>query len=181
MAAKILDRLRFSKEVIEDVVLLIREHMFVYDPEAVTLKGVRRLLSRVGSDHIDDLFRVREADRIGSGVPKAQPYRLRYLKAMIEKVQDDPVSVKMLKVNGTDVMEILKIEPGPRIGALLSILLEEVLDEPKLNDQEALIKRLKELHKLSDSELVKLKEKARRSAEEAQERIDGEIKKKYFV
>lgn len=181
IAIEIMDRLRFPKEMTEKAALLIREHMFVYDPETVTLKGVRRLLSRVGLENIDDLIKLREADRIGSGVPKAQPYRLRYLQAMIEKVKKDPVSPKMLKVTGHEVMDLLKIEPGPKVGKVLTVLLEEVLDDPKLNAKKNLEERIKELGKISEKELEKLAEKAKKSALEAQERIDEEIKKKYFV
>ncbi len=181
MALKMLDRLRFGKETVEKVALLVREHMFVYDPEVVTLAGVRRLLRRVGKEHIDDLFLVREADRIGSGVPKAQPYRLRHLKAMVEKVQQDPIHPKMLKIKGDAVMEILKIEPGPRVGKILAILLEEALDDPNVNEPEILKQRVVELGKLTDQELDALAAKAKEKAQKAQERIDGEIKKKYFV
>jgi poly(A) polymerase/tRNA nucleotidyltransferase (CCA-adding enzyme) len=181
MALEILDRLHFPKKMTEKIVLLIREHMFTYDPDIVTLKGVRRLIRRVGLENIPDLFKVREADRIGSGSPKAWPYRLRHLEAMVEKVKHDPVSPKMLKITGHDVMEVLKIEPGPKIGQLLAILLEEVLDEPKINVKENLLKRIKELGELPENELGGLAEKAKKSAMEAQERIDEEIKKKYFV
>jgi len=181
MVLKIMDRLRFSKELTEKVALLVREHMFVYDPEAVTLKGVRRILNRVGQENIDDLIRLREADRIGSGVPKAQPYRLRYLQAMIEKVKKDPVGPKMLKINGEDVMKILKTEPGPKIGAVLAVLLEEVLDNPKLNEKKKLEARVKALGKLSEKELAAMRAKAQKAAAQAQERIDEEVKKKYFV
>jgi len=181
MAKKILERLCFSKKTIDQVTLLIREHMFVYDPEAVTLKGVRRLLQRVGRENMDDLFRLREADRIGSGVPKAQPYRLRHLKAMVEKVQNDPIGPKMLKIDGTKIMEILNIKPGPKVGMMLSVLLEETLDDPGMNTEKKLEKRLKELNELPESELKAMMLKAKKSAAAAQERIDKEIKDKYFV
>lgn len=181
MALKILDRLKYPKALIEKVALLIREHMFVYDPESVTLRGVRRLISRVGQDNMEDLIKIREADRIGSGVPKAQPYRLRYLQAMIEKVKKDPIGPKMIAANGTDIMKALKIEPGPKVGYIISILLEEILDEPKLNKKEKLLERAEKLGKLSEKELRTLAEKSKKSAHEAQERIDEEIKKKYFV
>ena len=68
-------------------------------------------------------WRVREADRIGSGVPKAVPYKLRHFKYMVEKVSKDPISVKMLAIDGTDVMRILGSEPGPKIGLVLNALL----------------------------------------------------------
>jgi len=181
MVLKILDRLRVARDVTEIVALLVREHMFVYDPETVTLKGVRRLLQRVGVDNIDDLFDLREADRIGSGVPKAQPYRLRHLKAMVDKVKTDPVSAKMLKVNGESVMKELSIAPGPKIGAILAILLEDVIENPELNTEEVLLKRVRELGGLDEQELVAFAKKAKSSAAQAQERIDGEILEKHFV
>lgn len=181
MALEIFDKLHFPKKMAEKVALLIREHMFVYDPETVTLKGVRRLVSRVGAENVDDLIKIREADRIGSGVPKAQPYRLRYLQAMIEKVKKDPVSPKMIKVAGNEVMKLLGIEPGPKVGKILTVLLEEVLDDPKSNTKKHLESKIKELGKLSEKDLERLTEKAKKSVLEAQERIDGDIKKKYFV
>lgn len=181
MAAQILDRLRFSREIIEKVVGLIREHMFVYDPETVTDAGARRLLRRVGPENIEDLFMLREADRIGSGVPKAQPYRLRHLKFRIEKVSKDPISAKMIKVNGDDLIKDLDIQPGPRMGFILAILLEEVLDDPSLNEKEKLLARVQALNALKDEQLAEMAKFAKKSADEAQTKVEEEIKKKYFV
>ena len=181
MVLNMLDRLRFPRDMVEKAALLVREHMFVYDPETVTLSGVRRLVRRAGPENMDDLLRLREADRIGSGVPKAQPYRLRYLKAMIEKVQKDPIHPKMLKIKGNDVMEILKIEPGPKVGKVLAVLLDEVLESLGLNQGEILKKRVQELGRFSEKELEKLADKAKENAKEVQQRIDDEIKRKYFV
>jgi len=177
----ILNRLKYPKDLIKKVALLVREHMFVYDPEVTTEKGVRRLLRRIGKENIDDLIKVREADRIGSGVPKAQPYRLRHLQAMIEKAKEEPVSVKQLKVNGDMMIKDLGMEPGPRMGHILAILLEEVIDDPKLNTKKYLLDRVKELKELSDKELSKLASKAKEAAKEEQERLDDAIKQKYFV
>lgn len=181
MALKILDRLRFSKEMVEKIALLIREHMFVYDPETVTDAGARRLLRRVGPENIEDLFRLREADRIGSGVPKAQPYRLRHLKFRIEKVSKDPISAKMLKANGEDVIREANIRPCPKVGHILAVLLEEVLDDPSLNEQELLLNRIRDLAQMEDEKLAEMAKFARKSADEAQIRIEEEMKKKYFV
>ena len=181
MALEILDRLRFSKEITERVALLIREHMFVYDPETVTDAGARRLIRRVGKENIEDLFKLREADRIGSGVPKAQPYRLRHLKFRIEKVSNDPISAKMLQLDGNDLMKDLNMLPGPRIGFILAILLEEVLDDPAINKKEILLERAKTLNALEDKQLVEMAKFAKKSADEAQTKIEEEIKEKYFV
>lgn len=181
MAVEILDRLHFPKKMIEKIALLVREHMFSYDPEVVTENGVRRLVRRVGAENIDDLFLIREADRIGSGVAKAVPYRLRHLKAMIEKAKQAPLSVKMLKVNGLDIMGELKIQAGPKIGKILNVLLEEVIDNPKINEKEKLIRRTRELDKLSEKELDKMTEAAKKRAAEAQKKLDEEVMKRYFV
>ncbi|MBI4133229.1 CCA tRNA nucleotidyltransferase [Candidatus Uhrbacteria bacterium] len=181
MVLNMLDQLKFPREFTEKVALLVREHMFVYDPDAVTLAGVRRLLRRVGPENVPDLIKVREADRIGSGVPKAQPYRLRYLQAMIEKVQQDPVSPKMLKLKGDTVMRLLDIPPGPRVGKILAVLLEDVLDDPSLNDDEKLSRRVRELGTLPEVELDALTASAKQKAADVQRRIDDELKGRYFV
>jgi len=181
MAAKALDRLRYSKEFIEQVVHLVRYHMFYYNVGEVSERGVRRFLARVGPETVPDLFRVREADRIGSGTPKATPYKNRHLLFMIEKVKNDPISPKMLKVNGDDVMAILKIQPGHRVGWILSALLEEVLDDPKKNEREELIARVKVLNKMDDAKLKKLALAAREKKGDFEEEVEEEIKKKYFV
>jgi hypothetical protein len=155
--------------------------VFVYDPETVTDAGARRLLRRVGSENIEDLFLLREADRIGSGVPKAQPYRLRHLKFRIEKVSKDPISAKMLQLDGSDLMKDLNMIPGPRIGAILAILLEEVLDDPINNKKEILLEKAKTLNVLKDEQLAEMAKFAKKSANEAQTEVEEEIKKKYFV
>ena len=176
-AINILQRLKFSKKTIEKVALLIRNHMFVYGVDEVTEAGVRRLLKRVGLKNIKDLINLRVTDRLGSGCPKAIPYKLRHLEYLIEKVSRDPISVKMLKINGHDLMKILKIKAGPRLGLMLSALLAEVLEEPKLNNKQKLSQRVKELNKLSAQEL---KQKDRKIKEKKEE-IDLEIKGKHWV
>ena len=181
MTAKILDRLRFGKEAVEYVTHLVRSHLFYYNVGEVTEAGVRRFLVRVGPENVDDLLKVREADRIGSGVPKAFPYKLRHLLFMIEKVKHDPIHPKMLEVDGEDVMKILQIPPGPKIGAILNVLLEEVLDDPTKNTRENLEVRIENLGKMDMEELQKLSEKAREKKEEFESGVEEEMKKKYYV
>src|SRR3989344_5584295 len=181
MSAKVLERLRFPKDFSEKVVRLVRWHLFYYSVGEVSESSVRRVLRNVGPDLIEDLIRVREADRIGSGVPKAVPYKLRHFKFMVEKVQKDPISVGMLKVKGDDVMKILRIRPGPKVGMALSALLEEVLQEPKKNTKEYLIGRIKELGELSEAELKKLAESGKEKKEEVEASRDRELKEKFWV
>jgi putative nucleotidyltransferase with HDIG domain len=182
MTAKILERLRFSKKIIEKVVKLVRCHLFYYDTEEVTDSSVRRLIQRVGPENIYDLVKVREADRIGSGVPKAVPYRLRHFLYRVEKVIKEPaVSLRHLQIDGNEVMEILKIKPGPKVGMILNAVFEEVLDDPKKNEKEYLLKRAEELGKLSEKELQKLAEAAKEKYKHLLEEEDEEIKRKHYV
>ncbi len=181
MAVKVLDRLRFPKDFTEKVVHLVRYHLFYYNVGEVTEAGVRRFLARVGPENVGDLLKVREADRIGSGVPKAFPYKLRHLLFMIEKVKHDPISPKMLAVRGDDVIKVLDIQPGPRVGFILSVLLEEVLDDPNKNSGENLEDRIQELGKLSDAELKKLAEKAREKKDEFESGVEEKMKQEFRV
>jgi len=181
MAAQALQRLCFSKEIIEKVAHLVRYHMFYYNVGEVSEAGVRRFLARVGPENVDDLLKLREADRIGSGTPKAVPYKNRHLLFMIEKVKHDPLSPKMLKVDGHDVMKILKIEPGPKVGQILAVLLEQVLDNPKKNTEKNLQSEIKKLGKLSQAELQKLAKKAGEKKDEFEGEAEQEMKKKYWV
>jgi poly(A) polymerase/tRNA nucleotidyltransferase (CCA-adding enzyme) len=181
MAKAMLSRLKFPSKDIEKITKLIRYHMFYYNVDEVSESSVRRLVRKVGQEHMDDLLKLRMADRIGSGVPKAEPYKLRHWQYMIEKVSRDPLSVTMLKVNGKDIMEMLGIAPGPRIGWLLQILFGEVLDDPKKNERLYLEKRLKELHGLGDRELQKLAQSAKEEMERIEQSTDEIVKQKYFV
>ncbi|KKQ15129.1 MAG: hypothetical protein US28_C0022G0001, partial [Candidatus Daviesbacteria bacterium GW2011_GWA1_36_8] len=54
-----------------------------------------------------------------------------------------PFSISDLKVNGTDVMEILKIKPGPKVGEVLNKLFQEVLEDASKNNREYLMGRIK--------------------------------------
>src|SRR3990172_9278246 len=66
-----------SRETIEKVVNLVRWHMFFSDTEKITLSAVRRLVANVGKENVWDLIDMRGCDRVGTGRPKENPYRLR--------------------------------------------------------------------------------------------------------
>ncbi len=178
---QILSRLKFPKKEVEKITRLVRYHLFYYNVDEVTESSVRRLVKNAGPENMEELLQVRQADRIGSGVPKAEPYKLRHLKYLIDKVSQDPISAKMLKVNGSDIIKLLEIKPGPRIGYILDILLGYVLDDPKKNTKEFLEGEVKKLGELSDAELAKLAEKAENSVQDLETKKDEMTKQKYWV
>jgi hypothetical protein len=84
-------------------------------------------------------------------------------------------------VRGGDVMEMLKVPPGPRVGYILSALLEEVLDDPKRNTKKYLEPRVLALGKLDENELEALARAAREKAEEFESEVEEKMKSKYYV
>lgn len=178
---KILEDLRLSRETIEKVTNLVRWHMFFSDTESITLSAVRRLVAHVGKENIWDLIDVRLCDRIGTGRPKENPYRLRKYQSMIEQVMRDPVSVGMLKIDGKRLMEVNNMNPGPRVGYILHALLEEVLENPDLNTPEYLEKKSQELNQLTDEDLKSLGQKGKEKMAEIEDEMLREIKDRHKV
>ncbi|MDP3710182.1 MAG: CCA tRNA nucleotidyltransferase [bacterium] len=186
MTAQIMDRLKFSHNQTEKICKLVRWHLFKYDVEedaATTDSSIRRLIRKVGVENMEDLVKLRICDRMGMGVPKAVPYRLRHFQFRVEKIlhEEEAPTPKMLLVDGADVMNILKIEPGPKIGRILEVLLQEIIDDPAKNIKENLESRIKNLGKLSDDELAKMAEKAESKIELVEDERVSKIKAKYYV
>lgn len=181
MSAKILSRLKFSKKTIDLIAKLIRYHLFFSDTEKITLSAVRRIVRNVGTENIWDLMKVRFADRIGMGRPKETPYRLRKYESMIDEAMRAPLSVTALKVDGEDLMKLLNIKPGPRIGHILHILFDEVLDDPNKNIKKYLEEKAMGLNKIGDAELDKLGKKAKDRKSEIEAKEIKEIRQKWWV
>lgn len=181
MTKKIMQRLRFPAKITDTVVVLVRNHMFFSDVDQITLSAVRRIVANVGKENVWDLMKVRACDRIGMGRPKEKPYRLRKYEAMIEEAMRSPVSVGMLKIDGTKIMEITGEKPGPRLGFILHALLEEVLEDPEKNTTEYLDNKTRELSQLPDNELRALGEEGKEKKAEAEQKELQKIRKRHQV
>lgn len=181
MTTKILARLKFSKKSIELIAKLVRYHLFFSDTEVISLSAVRRLVRNVGPENIWELMNVRFCDRIGMGRPKESPYRLRKYESMIDEAMRAPLSVTALKIDGLKLMNLLKIQPGPKIGQILNVLFEEVLDEPGKNTEQYMEKRAMELNALGDKELEDLAKQAKDKKTQIEQSEIKEIRKKWYV
>ena len=170
---KIMERLKFPKKSTDLVVSLVRNHMFFSDTEQISLSAVRRIVQKVGNENIWTLMEIRECDRVGMKKAEA-PYRLRKYHAMIEEVLHDPISVGQLEIDGEYMIKELHMKPGPRMGWILSALLEEVLDDPKKNTKEHLTELIKSLDMLGDQELRTLGERGKEKKDELEKE---EVKK----
>ncbi len=143
MAKEICERLRFTNKQTEKVVTLVRMHMFAYQPE-MTDAAIRRIIRKVGKENIADMVLLRIADRKGSG-SKTTSWRFMELQKRIGEQLFEPMEINDMVIDGRDVMEVLKVSPGPIIGKVLKELFDEVLEDTSKNNREYLLSRIKEL------------------------------------
>lgn len=150
---KIMTRLKFSNEMIKNVIHLVKEHMFHYE-ENWTNAAVRRFIIRVGKENLEDLYDLRFADMYGMWNQKieikySEPVALLLeLKERIneELMKQNALSLKDLNVNGKDLMEN-GIPAGKKLGEILNHLLDCVIEDPSLNSREKLLEIAKNIDK----------------------------------
>jgi len=135
-------KIKLSNKELDQLFRLVRWHMFTVQ-ETQTDKAVRRFIRNVTLDYIDEMIALRRGDRLGSGA-KETSWRWELFKQRIVEVQKQPFAVKDLKVDGKDVMEILGIKPGPKVGEVLNAIFKEVEEKPELNEREVLLEKIKE-------------------------------------
>ncbi len=148
LTKEIMMRLKFSNDRITRVTHLIAHHMFDYKKE-LSDRAIRRFVKRVGADNVDGLIALRKADDLAHG-------RGRDFEKDIEKFENridsqikksHPFTISDLAVNGHDVIKIVDLQPGSRIGQILNRLLEVVIEKPEYNTKDKLIKILKDMSK----------------------------------
>lgn len=145
IAEEICQKLKFSKKDREKVVTLIRWHMFSVN-ENLSDAGVRRFIRRIGVENVKDMMDLRVGDRLGGGTQTAESWRLKLFKEKVEKeLKPAPFSVSDLKINGSDIMKLLQIKPGPKVGVILQKLFEEVDEDLSKNKKDYLLSRIKDL------------------------------------
>lgn len=142
---KISQRLRLSKKDEQKLVTLVRRHQFTVD-ERQTDKAIRRFIRNVGQENLNDMLQLRTADRLGGGA-KETSWRLERFKNKLIEVQKQPFSVTDLRVNGNDVMKILKIHSGPLVGKILHQLFKEVVENKQKNERKYLFDLIKKIGK----------------------------------
>ena len=141
MADEWLRRYRFSNEERKSIVHLVRHHLICYSSEWSDA-AVRRFVRRVGTEHLDALMDLGRADAIGKGRPAESEFAaLDELRGRIESLtaQGAAFGTRDLAISGKDVMDKLGVRPGPIVGRVLERLLERVLEDPTLNQRDALL------------------------------------------
>ncbi len=144
-AKEVLLRLRASRKQAEHTARIIHHHVFEHlDPGQ---EGrVRTLIFQAGTQVVEDAILLRKASLQAAG---ARTEVLSSLEKLLEKVREilsDPEALRKMRpvLTGRDVMEILGLSSGPRVGQILAQMQKAVLLEPHLNQKEALSRFLLE-------------------------------------
>ena len=146
LAAALLERLRFSRAFQEQVLPLVRRHMFPCDP-GMTDTALRRLAAKVGRDALFDLLELRRADIVASGSHYHRAWQaLSKFAARIQALlrEEKALTLADLAVDGHDVMTVLGLAPGPEVGRVLQELFFWVTEDPERNTRERLLQHLEE-------------------------------------
>ena len=142
LTEEISTRLKFDNKTINDVKILVREHMFSFNEESkIKTSVIKKFINRVGIDNLENLFCLRIADIKGSkNKDQSKIDNVTFLVGECHRIiaEKQPLTVKDLKINGYDLME-LGIEQGFMIGKILNGLLEKVLENYELNDRDVLL------------------------------------------
>ncbi|MBI2596052.1 CCA tRNA nucleotidyltransferase [Candidatus Daviesbacteria bacterium] len=135
-------RFNLSNKQADKLYRLVRWHMFSVS-ENQTDSAIRRFIKNAGIENLDDMMALRIGDRLGGGTQKEVSWRMEKFQQKIAAVLKKPFTISDLKINGHDVMKVLNIKPGPKVGEILNKLFEEVLKDSSKNRREYLLGRIK--------------------------------------
>lgn len=141
IARKVLRRLKFDNHTLYMVTGLVKYHDRHVEPHP---KQVRRAVFKIGKDIFPLLFSVKRADIAAQSDYKQEEKltRLDQVQNVYDEIvsKNQCVSLKTLAVTGRDLIAEAGMQPGPELGRVLSRLLDEVIEDPELNQKEALLK-----------------------------------------
>jgi tRNA nucleotidyltransferase (CCA-adding enzyme) len=143
LAKSALARLRYPTALRRRVERLVRHHMFSIG-KGDELRA-RRFLAKYGDELAFELIDHKEADYRGKPGPDAEPpvedlEKLDRFRRLLQRERKHPHRLADLAVNGKDLIEA-GFTAGPGLGRVLENLLRDVVDDPKLNTREELLRR----------------------------------------
>lgn len=146
MTDGVLRRLKFSNDERERIVHHVRWHLIPYEP-GWSAASIRRWVRKVGLANVPSICALGRVDLAGKGTPllDSRGTSLDELENRIQSMQiNEPIatSTTALAISGSDVMAVLGICPGPRVGQELRRLLELVTENPERNTRDELMAAL---------------------------------------
>jgi len=133
---QVLARLRYSRQIIEQVILFVRERVNFKD--RLSTVELKKLIGRLGYQNLDDFFSLLLAEA-KTGVCEFDPVWVEACREKSKGIIDrkEAVLIKELAINGNDLLA-MGFAPGPELGRILNYLLDMVLEKPELNNRQSL-------------------------------------------
>lgn len=149
ISEQILKRLKYSKKEIQDICLLVENHLRPHTFKmGWTDSAVRRYIVDSGEmiDKLNDLVRADITTKNKNKFDEINTY-LDEMEARIAEVKEkEELSNLRPPITGDEVMEIFDLQPGPAVGKIMEALYEQRLNEGEVSKEEA-IKLAKETFK----------------------------------
>lgn len=141
MVKKIMQRLKYPNELINPVVLGVKEHMKLKHggPTATNLsdKTLRKFAATVG-DNLEDILDLIHADNIAHSEHSSMPEQIAIVRDRLNKLNAQIDSKKLkLPINGEDLKNI-GFKEGVEIGKALEAVKDAVFENPNLTFDEAI-------------------------------------------
>ncbi|MCH1525057.1 MAG: CCA tRNA nucleotidyltransferase [Candidatus Actinomarina sp.] len=149
ISEQILKRLKYSKKEIQDICLLVENHLRPHTFKmGWTDSAVRRYIVDSG-EMIDKLNNLVRADITTKNKNKYDEITT-YLDEMEDRIAEvkekEELSNLRPPITGDEVMEIFDLQPGPTVGKIMKALYEQRLNEGEVSKEEA-IKLAKAIYK----------------------------------
>ena len=141
IAMDFLNRYKYDNFTKERVVQLVKIHDTPIEMDRIFIK---KRLNRLGKDAFFDLLKVKRADNLAQNPKYFWLDKLNEMENIArEIVEENEFTLSSLKIDGNDLIT-LGIK-GKKIGEVLNLLLNEVIEEKIPNEREALLKRATKL------------------------------------
>ncbi len=136
--SQILEGLRFPRSVVASVETLLGVADW-RSLESMRPADRRRILARVGLENAKDVACLWRALASSHG-DSEQAGKVAFLASELEAEAKrcPPVSAKDLAITGREIMSLLGLGPGPKVGEAISYLLDIVIEDPRRNEPDEL-------------------------------------------
>lgn len=139
VAAEVMLRdLKAPNDVRKRVVKLVRYHMRLHLLPEHSEKGVRKVLADIGYEDWQNLVEMSMADSMGKANSELNPKYAKFNDYVQKFVKQTGGRSKVKPpLNGREVMTLLSLSPGPKVGEVMRAFEEKLLEVPTMSKEEA--------------------------------------------
>ncbi len=129
LARALLTRLKYPNDMVQAVTTLVAQHMRIGEYRPVWTDGAIRRLIRDLGPQLDDLFAIHRADVAALSPDHRDISRAHELRARMQTAQaGQDIAALASPVDGSELMQMLALPPGPTLGQIKDYLTNEVVE-----------------------------------------------------